>query len=69
MTEDEDNVEIEWETIPAALNSAPPATIHRHYLHCMQIIDAYGSGETYGTKQSKKRVYKAHRQVSNMSKW
>ena len=59
----------EWVTMPAALNSVSSATIHRHYLHCLRTIDAYASGETYGTKEFKERVYKARRQVSDMSKW
>ena len=38
-------------TKPAALSSVCSATIHRHYLHCMRIIEAYGCGVTYGTKE------------------
>ena len=57
------------QTALAALDSVTPATIHWHYLHCMWIIDAYGSGATYGTKEFKERVYKAHRQVFDKSKW
>ena len=57
------------ETVPAALNSVSSVTIHRHYLHCMRIINAYGSGEIYGTKEFKERVYGAHRQIADKSKW
>ena len=57
------------ETVPAALNSVSSITIHRHYLHCMQIIDTYESEARYGTKEFKERVYKAHRQVVDKSKW
>ena len=41
------------------------------YLHCMRIIDAYasGSGATYGTKEFKEQVHKAHWQISDKSKW
>ena len=35
----------------------------------MRIIDACGSGEGYGTKEFKERMYKAHRQVSEKSTW
>ena len=56
------------ETVPAALNSVSSATIHRHYLHCMRVI-AYGSRETHGTKEFKERVYRAHWQFSDKSKW
>ena len=56
-------------TLLAALNSVSSATIHRHYLHCMRIIDAYGSGATYGTTKFKEQVYKAHRQIADKSKW
>ena len=55
--------------MPAALNSVFSATIHQHYLHYMRIIDAYESGETYGTNEFKEWVYKAHRLVSDKSKW
>ena len=57
------------ETVPAALCSVSSATIHRHYLYCMRIIDAYGSGATYGTKEFKEQVYKAHWQIADKSKW
>ena len=58
------------ETVPAALNSVSSATIHRYYLHCMRIIDAaYASEATYGTKEFKEQVYKAHRQIADKSKW
>ena len=33
------------ETVPEALNSVSPTTIHRHYLHCVRTIDAYAVGE------------------------
>ena len=75
MTEGEDNVELNGylgglrETLPAALDSVSSATIHRQYLYCMRIIDAHGSGATYGTKEFKERVYKSHRQISDKSKW
>ena len=42
--------------MPAALCSVSSAIIHRHYLHCMRIIDAYASGAIYGTKEFKERV-------------
>lgn len=57
------------ETVPEALNSVPSATIHRHYLHCVRIINAYASGAEYGSREFKERVYKAHRQVVDKSKW
>jgi hypothetical protein len=57
------------ETIPEALNSVSFATIHRHYLHCLRIINAYASGAEYGSQEFKERVYKAHRQVVDQSKW
>ena len=34
------------ETVPEAFNSVSPATIHRHYLHCMRTIDACATGVT-----------------------
>lgn len=37
--------------------------IHRHYLRCMRVIEAYGSGATYGTKEFKARAYGACRQI------
>jgi len=57
------------ETVPEALNSVPSATIHRHYLHCLRIINAYASGAEYGSREFKEWVYKAHRQVVDKSKW
>ena len=57
------------ETVPAALNSVSWATIYRHNLHCMRIINAYGSGATYGAKEFKEKVYMAHRQITDQSKW
>ena len=57
------------ETVPKALDSVSPATIHRYYLHCMRIIDAYAAGVAYGTGEFKERVYKGHRQVVDKSKW
>ena len=41
------------ETVPAALSSVSSATIHRHYLHCMRIIEAYGCGVTDGLRNSR----------------
>ena len=55
-------------TLPAILNSVSLATIHWNYLHCMQIIDAYGSRATYDTMKIKKWVYKTHWQIADKSK-
>ena len=57
------------EAVPAALSSVSSATIHRHSLHCMWIVDAYESGATYGTKEFKERVYSSQRQIVDKSKW
>ena len=57
------------ETVLAALDLVSSATVHRHYLHCTRIIEAYGCGGTYGTKEFKKRVYKGHRQIFDKPKW
>ena len=57
------------ETAPEALNSVSPVMIHRHYLFCMRIIDAYATGVRYGTEEFKAQVYKGHRQVVDKSKW
>ena len=48
-----------------ALCSVSSATIHQH---CTRIIDAYGSGATYGAKEFKEPVHKAHRQIVDKSK-
>ena len=56
------------ETVPEALNSVSPATIHHHYLHYMRTIGAYAAGVMYGTEEFKERVYKGH-QVVDKSKW
>ena len=57
------------ETVPEALNSVSPATIHHYYLHYMQTIDSYAAGVKYGMEEFKERVYKGHRQVVDKSKW
>ena len=51
------------ETIPEALNSVSPATIHCHYLHCMRTVDVYATGVKYGMEEFKEWVYKGHHQV------
>ena len=56
-------------TVPASLDSVSPAEINRHYNHCMRILDAYSAGHTYGTEVFRQRVYKAHRQVVDKTKW
>ena len=50
-------VYLRWlgETVPAALCSVSSATIHRHYLHCMRIIHAYGPGATFGPRNLRSR--------------
>lgn len=35
----------------------------------MRILDAYANGLSYGTAEFRKRVYKAHRQVADKTKW
>ena len=57
----------EW--LARATEAVSSATIRRHYPYYMRIIDAYGSGATYGTKGFREQVYKAHRQIADMSKW
>ena len=47
----------------------PQTAIHRHCLHCLRIINADAPGLIYGTKEFKERVYKAHRQIIDKSKW
>ena len=37
-------------TVPEAFNSVSPATIHRHYLHCMRTIDACATGVAWGVQ-------------------
>ncbi|RPA99707.1 hypothetical protein L873DRAFT_1767021 [Choiromyces venosus 120613-1] len=57
------------ETIPQALDSVSSATIHRYFLACMRILDAYRSGLHYGTAEFRERVYKSHRRVEDKTKW
>ena len=55
--------------VRAALCSVSSATINQHYLHCMRITNAYGSGAIYGTKEFKERVYKARQNIVDKPKW
>jgi hypothetical protein len=50
------------ETAPATLNSLSSASIN-HYHHCMQVLEPYESGETYGMQAFKDCIYKHHRRV------
>ena len=55
------------ETVPAALCSVFPATIHWHYLHCMRIIDAYASGAIYGTWELRSGCIRLTGRLTNQS--
>jgi hypothetical protein len=55
--------------LPEALDSVSSASINRYFHHCKRVIEAYGAGEAYGTKEFTERVYKGHRQVVDKSKW
>lgn len=45
------------ETVPAVLSPVSSENIHRHYLHCMRTIEAYGSGGgNMGPRNSKRRL-------------
>jgi len=57
------------ETIPLALDSVSTSTIHRYFLACMRIVEAYRVGLHYGTAEFRERVYKSHRRVEDKSKW
>jgi hypothetical protein len=57
------------ETVPAALKSISSASINQYYHRSMRILEAYESGETYGTQAFKDRVYKHHCQVVDKTKW
>ena len=54
---------------PATLESVSAVSINRHHNHCARVIDAYADGLKYGTKGFTARVYKAHRQVVDKTKW
>ncbi|RPA94403.1 hypothetical protein L873DRAFT_1701316, partial [Choiromyces venosus 120613-1] len=56
------------EAIPCALDSVSTASIHRCFLACMRILDAYQSGLHYGTAEFHERVYKSHRHVEDKTK-
>ena len=43
--------------------------LNRYFHHCNRVIEAYGDGEVYETKEFAERVYKSHRQIVDKSKW
>ena len=57
------------QVLPEALDSVSSASINRCFHHCERLIEAYGAGEVYGTKECAEWVYKSHRQVVDKSKW
>ncbi|RPA79486.1 hypothetical protein BJ508DRAFT_211097 [Ascobolus immersus RN42] len=58
------------ETIPHALDSVSTASIHRYYMHCMHILDAYRDPTLrYGSQEFTERVYKGHRAVVDKTKY
>ena len=68
-SEDEGDCGITDSEEPEALDSASTASINRYFHHCARLIEAYGAGEVYGTKEFAERVYKSHRRVVDKSKW
>jgi thermostable 8-oxoguanine DNA glycosylase len=43
----------------SALDFVSTTSIHRFYLHCMRILDAYAAGIGNGTAEFRERAYKA----------
>lgn len=55
--------------LPRALASVPTHTIHRYHMHCERTIDAYISGNKYGTKQFTESIRNYHRSITDTTRY